>query len=143
MFRWKYQYAIEVDIPLQVAWNFFIDPSHWPLYDDRMEAFVFDGDFKAGAQVKLQLKNKPNHIGILVTEVKPHREYRILIHSLLAKEEKLTSFEELTPKKTRVTFQIYVLSFLVPFMRSKFLKNVEQAQAKSTQALFEYARQFS
>jgi hypothetical protein len=108
-----------------------------------MESFVLDGDFQPGAQIKLKIKNKPNHIGILVTEVQPHREYRTLIHNLLAKEEKLISFEELSPKKTRVTFQICVLSFLVPFMKSKFLKNVEQAQAKSTQALFKYARQFS
>ncbi|MEX0961675.1 MAG: SRPBCC family protein [Simkaniaceae bacterium] len=143
MFRWNHQYSVEVDTPLHVAWNFFTDPSHWPLYDDRMEAFIFDGDFKSGAQVKLKLKNKPNHIGILLTEVKPHREYRTLIHSLLAKEEKLTSFEVLAPNKTRVTFQICVLSCLVPFIKSKLLKNIEEAQAKSAQALFRYIRQFS
>ncbi len=143
MFLWNHQYSIDVDVPLHLAWNFFADPSHWPLLDDRMESSILDGDFKPGAQIKIKFKNQPNHIGIVVIEVKPHREYRTLIHNLLAREEKLTSFEELTSKKTRVTFQICVLSFLVPFMKSKFLKSVQQAQEKSVQSLLKYVQQRS
>lgn len=54
-------------------------------------------------------------------------------------EQSFTTFEEIMPEKTRITSKSVVQSFLVPFMKSRIVKEVERQQAKIKYLLDEFA----
>lgn len=115
MFRWGHKSSIEVNASIKDAWDFFTNPSHWPKREKRFDACFLIGDFKPGTPVKAKIKDKPIHIIILITEVKPYSEYRTLIQNLFFRQESLTIFEELSSRSTQITFQICVLGPFVLF----------------------------
>lgn len=141
MFRWDYTFSIEVEASIEEAWSFFANPSHWPKWEKRFDTCFLTGDFEPGAQVKAKIKDRPIHVGILITDVKPYSEYRALMGHLVLRQESLTTFKELFPGKTQVTFQVCALSPFVPFIKSVLLKNVEQVHVKVTEAFLEYSQQ--
>lgn len=143
MFKWSHEHSIEVDAPLQTAWDFYVNPSNWPKWEDRFDSCALEGQFKTGAKVKAKIKNMSAHLLILVTDVKPYHECRCLVKVPFSTQESLCTFQEISPGKTRMVLKIYVISLLAPFMKSTFLKNVEKSNAKCIQAFAEFTGKLS
>ncbi len=141
MFRWNHKYSIEVNTSVKCAWDFCTNPSHWPKWDKCFEACFLVGDFKPGAHIKAKIKDKPIYITILITEVKPYSEYRILMKNLFARQESLVTFKELASGNTQIMPQNWVSSLFVPFLKSTLLKNVERVYAKWTEVFMEHCEQ--
>ena len=141
MFRWDHKYSIEVNASIKDAWDFFTNPSHWPKWERRFDVCFLIGDFKPGTPIKAKIKDKPIHIIILITEVKPYSEYRALVQNLFFRQESLVIFKELSSGITQITFQVCVLGPFVPFLKSTLLKNAEQAQAKLIETFMEHSEQ--
>jgi hypothetical protein len=80
MFTWSHEELMEVDLSLQKAWGFYTNPTNWLKWEDRFDAFVLDGILRTGSQIKAKIKNKPIHIDVLVTEVRPYHECKCLIN---------------------------------------------------------------
>ena len=139
MFNWSHETSMEVDLSLQMAWDFFINPSNWPKWEERFETCVLEGEFKTGSKIKAKIKNKPIQISILVTEVRPYRECKCLVKSLFFTQESLCVFQEISPGKTGITLKLCVISFLAPFMKKFFLKHAENVHSKCLHALAEFA----
>jgi polyketide cyclase/dehydrase/lipid transport protein len=125
MFTWMHEDSMEVDLPLQKAWNFFTDPSNWPKWENQFETCVLEGTLRAGAQIKAKIKNKPIRVVILVTEVRPYCECKYLLR-LFSFQESLFAFKSISPEKTRVTLKLYVFSLFTPFMKGTFITNMEK-----------------
>jgi hypothetical protein len=140
MFKWTHEYSLEVDLPLHMAWDFFTDPSNWPKWEDRFDTCFLDGAFETGAKVTVKIKNTSVHMGILITEVKLHREYRVLIRTLFSRQESLSTFQEISPEKTRIILHSWVISLFTPFMKKFFIKTVEKSCSKILQAFAEAAQ---
>lgn len=141
MFTWSYEDPIDVDLPLQKAWDFYTDPTNWLKWEDRFDAFVLDGALKTGSQIKAKIKNKPIHIQIFIAEVRPYHECKWLVKSLFFTQETACIFQELSPEKTRIILKLSVISFFTPFMKKFFLKNVEKNRSKRLSAFAERAGQ--
>lgn len=141
MFTWSHENSMDVDLPLQKAWNFYTNPSNWLKWEDRFDAFVLEGTLRAGSQIKAKIKNKSIHITILVTEIKPYHECKCLLKSPFFTQESLCTFEEISLGKTRITLKICVISLFVPFMKKFFLKNIEKVRPKYLKAFAEFAKQ--
>jgi len=141
MFTWSHEDSMDVDLPLQKAWNFYTDPSNWPKWEDRFDACVLQGALRAGSQIKAKIKNKPIHIEIWVTEVRPYHECKCLVKSLFFTQESLCTFQEISPQKTRIILTICVVSFFTPFVKKIFHRNIEKTRAKRLSAFAEIARQ--
>lgn len=138
MFRWDHKYSIEVNASIKDTWDFCTNPNHLPKWEKRFDACFLEGDFKPGAQIKAKIKDKPFHIIILITEVKPYFEYRALVNNLFFRQESLAIFRRHSSRKTQMTLQTCVLSPFVPFLKSTFLKNAEQTYTKLTEAFTEH-----
>src|SRR5690242_6760622 len=141
MFTWSHEDSMDVDLPLQKAWNFYTDPSNWSKWEDRFDAFVLEGTLRTGSQIKAKIKNKPIHIEIWVTEVRPYQECKCLVKSLFFTQESLCTFQEVSPQKTRITLTICVISFFTPFMKKILLRNIEKNRSKCLSAFAEIARE--
>lgn len=141
MFTWSHEDSMDVDLPLQKAWNFYTDPSNWTKWEDRFDAFILEGSLRTGSQIKAKIKNKPIHIEMLVTEVRSYHECKCLVKSLFFTQESLCTFQEISPQKTRITLTLCVVSFFTPFMKKIFLKNIEKTRSKRLSAFAEIARQ--
>ncbi|MDP1608382.1 MAG: SRPBCC family protein [Chlamydiales bacterium] len=143
MFNWSHESSMEVDCSLQIAWDFFTNPSNWPKWEDRFDACVLDEELKAGSKIKVKFKNKPIQILILVAEVKPYHECKYLIKPPFFTQESLCTFQEISPEKTRITLKICIISFFVPFVKTILLKNVEKFYSKCARAFAEIAGKVS
>ena len=121
---------MDVDLPLQEAWNFFMNPANWPKWEDQFESCFLEGDLRAGSKIKAKIKNKPIRILILITEVRPYHECKYLIKSLFFTQESLCTLQEMSPGKTRITLKMCIIGFFVPFMKTIFLKNMEKSYSK-------------
>jgi hypothetical protein len=141
MFTWSHEDSIEVDLSIQKAWDFYTDPNNWLKWEDRFDAITLVGSLRAGSQIKAKIKNKPIHILMLVAEVSPYRECKWLVKSLFFTQESLCTFQEISPQKTRITFTIYVVSFLTPFIKKILVKNIEENRSKRLSAFAEVAGQ--
>lgn len=141
MFTWSHEDSMEVDLPLQKAWNFYTDPINWPKWEDQFDAFSLQGALKAGSQIKAKIKNKPIHIEIWVTEVRLYDEYKFLVKSLFFTQENSCVFREVSSQKTRLILSTSVVSFFTPFMKNIFLRNIEKTHSKCFIAFAETARQ--
>lgn len=91
------------------------------------------------ADIEAKIKNKPLHIRILVTEIRPYEECKYLIKSPFFAQESSCTFQELSLQKTRITLKINVISFFAPLMKKFFLKNVEKTRSKYLSAFAEAA----
>ena len=141
MFTWSHEDLMEVDLSLQKAWDFYTNPTNWLKWEDRFDAFVLEGSLRTGSQIKAKIKNKPIHIEMLVTEVRPYHECKCLVKSLFFTQESLCTFHEISPQKTRITLTLCVVSFFTPFMKKIFLKNIEKTRSKRLSAFAEIAGQ--
>ncbi len=141
MFTWSHEDSMEVDLSLQKAWNFYTNPTNWLKWEDRFDAFVLEGILRTGSQIKAKIKNKPIHIEMLVTEVRPYHECKCLVKLLFFTQESACTFEELSPEKTRITLKLSVISFFTPFMKKTFLRNIEKTHSKRLSAFAEVAGQ--
>jgi polyketide cyclase/dehydrase/lipid transport protein len=141
MFTWSHETSMDVDLPLQQVWNFYLDPSNWPKWEDRLESCVLKGDLRVGAKIRAKVKDKPVQLLFFVTEIKPYHECKFLTKTPLATQESLCTFEELSPEKTRITLKICIISLLTPFMRAIFRKHTEKTYSKCFNVLAEIAIQ--
>ena len=141
MFAWSHEDSMEVDLSLEKAWNFYTTPTNWLKWEDRFDAFVIEGTLRRGSQIKAKIKNKPIHIEILVTDVRPYHECKCFVKSLFFTQESLCTFQEISPQKTRITLTLRVVSFFTPFMKKIFLRNIEKTRSKCLNAFAEVARQ--
>ena len=141
MFTWTCEDTIEVDLSLQKAWDFYTNPTNWLKWEDRFDAVVFDGVLRTGSQIKLKIKNKPIHIDVRITEVRPYHEYKSLVKVLFFTQKSACTFEELSSERTRIILKVSVISFFTPFMKKFFLKNLEKYRSKCLIAFAEIARQ--
>jgi hypothetical protein len=139
MFTWSHEDSIDVDLPLQKAWDLLINPSNWPKWEEKLDACVYEGELKAGSKIKAKIKNKPAEVVILFAEVRQYQEYKYIIKSLFFTQESLCMFHEISSSKTRVIFKTSVISFFTPFMKKYFLKNLEQTRSKYLNFLSEIA----
>ena len=137
MFHWNHQYILNVEASIKEAWNFFIDLNHWAQFDKRFEACFLEGDFKSGARVKVKIKDQPNTISILLTEVEPYKYYRTLIKQLFFRQKTYAVFKEMAVGKTQITFHYSILSPFTFLLKSTFLKRVEQTHKKLAEAFKE------
>lgn len=137
MFTWSHQCSMDVDLSLLKAWNFYTNPTNWLKWEDRFEAFLLEGTLKVGSQIKAKIKNKPNHIIFLITDLCLYKECTCLVKVLFFTQKCLCTFHEISPEKTRITLQINVSSFFTPFMKKIFLKNMENTHSKCLNAFAE------
>lgn len=141
MFTWSYEDLMEIDLSLEKAWNFYTNPTNWLKWEDRFDDFVLEGSLRTGSRIKGKIKNKQIHMEMLVTEVIPYHECKLLLKSLFFTQESACTFEELAPEKTRITLKLSVISFLTPFVKKIFVKNIERGRSKRLKAFAEIARQ--
>lgn len=113
MFKWTYKYLLQVDLPLKEVWDFHCDPTNWSKWDNQLDTCFLVGEFKAGTQIKAKIKNKSTHLLIIIAEVKPYQNIK---HCLMY----LSVFR----------FDAYIFSLLTPFMKTTFLKIIEDARLK-------------
>ena len=62
MFSWSHENVIEVDLPLQIAWDFYMNPVNIPKWEDRFGACVLEEELKGGSRVRAKIKNKAEEI---------------------------------------------------------------------------------
>ncbi len=141
MFTWLYEDSMDVDLPLQKAWNFYTDPTNWSKWEDRFESFELVGGLRAGAEIKAKVKNKCAQARILVTEVKSYQECKLSVKVVFFTQESMCIFQEISPEKTRITLKVCIISFLTPFMKSFFLRTAEKSRLKRSDAFKEFAGQ--
>lgn len=139
MFTWSHEDSIEVNLPIQKAWTFYTNPTNWLKWEDQFDVVVFEGILKAGSQIKAKIKNRPLHIAILVTEVKPYEEFKSVVKHLLITQESGCSFQEISPERTRITLRFSVISFFLPFIKNTSFKKVEKTYSKCLNAFAEIA----
>ncbi len=141
MFHWDQQHSLEVDASVEEAWNFYADPSHWPKWDTKFDWCLLEGAFEPGAQIRAKVKNKPHTLPILVTDVRPHAEFKLLIKNLFCTQETLITFKTLGSGKTQIKTRLFLFSLLLPFMRSQLANEREACHGKSLPAFNEYLEQ--
>lgn len=141
MFTWSHEDSMEVDLPLQQAWDFYTNPANWIKWEDHFDAFILEETLRTGAQIKAKIKNKPLYIKILATEVRPYHECKYLAKLLFFTQESLCVFQQISPQKTRIISTTCVISFFVPFMKKNFLRRIEETRSKRLSAFAEVAGQ--
>lgn len=141
MFTWAHEDSIEVDLSLQKAWDFYMNPTNWLKWEDRFDAVVFGGSLTTGSLVKAKIKNKPVHIEIRITEVKPYHECKYLVKVLFFTQESICTFEELSSERTRIILKLKIYSLFTPFMKKLFLKNLEKYRSKCLDAFAKIAKE--
>lgn len=73
MFKWAYEYAEEVNVPLSKVWEFSVDPTEWPKWIKQYESCEFTGQIQAGSKIKAKIKGRNQHLSILVTDLNSSR----------------------------------------------------------------------
>jgi hypothetical protein len=139
MFSWFHEASIEVDVPLQVAWDFCMNPSNWPKWEDRFDACAFEGTPKTGSKVKMKIKGKSVYLPVFFTEVKPYQECKLLVRVLFFTQQSSSMFQEISPEKVRITMHLHISSLFAPFMKSFFLRKLEKSNSKLIDALKEFS----
>jgi hypothetical protein len=122
MFKWLHQYVIEVNMPLQEVWEFYMNPSNWSQWMDDFESCHFVQSPVKDSIVSAKIKNKEVFVHFLFTEIKPYQEAALRVSTLFFTQESLTLFQEISLEKTQLTFNTTVKSIFVPFLKSYFLK---------------------
>jgi len=125
MFKWKHEYHAEVDVPLQKAWDFYVQPSNWPKWIDEFESCQYEGELKTGELVKLKAKNKNIYVPVVVGELKPYKELSIFIKVPFFSQASFSAFEKISNEKTSITFKTTVNSIFTLFMKSYLSQKVE------------------
>lgn len=129
------EYSIVVDAPLEKVWDFYIDPNNWPTWIDQLESCTFDGKLKAGSIVQAKTAGSNDSVPIMITDVKPYEECGIVIKAPFFTQRSTTTFEKVSPKKTRVTMQTSTKSLFSPFIKSKVNKKIESMLPKFSKAV--------
>lgn len=141
MFSWSYEDSMDVDLSLQKAWDFYTNPTNWLKWEEGYDAFILEGPLKPGSQIRGKIKNSPISIVTLVTEVKPYHEYKCLTKILFFNQESSTTFQEVSPQKTRINLKLYVVGLLVPFKKKIAAKALEENRSRRLSAFAELAAQ--
>lgn len=137
MFKWNNEDMMEVDMPLQKAWDFFTNPNNWPKWDDRLDICYFEGKLTTGSKVEVKIKNKPAKMMILVTDVRPYRECKSLVKVPFFTQESLCIFQEISADRTRITLKVCVISFFAPFLKKLLLKTMQKSYSQRLAAFEE------
>ncbi|CDR34215.1 hypothetical protein [Criblamydia sequanensis] len=126
MFKWFYEYNLEVDLPLEELWSFCTNPSHWPKNIDEFESCMLEAPFQKGSTVKTKIKNKKGHVSIHILDVEPYRSYKTLTKIPFFSQESLTTFQKISKTRSKLTTKTCVKSILTPFFRSYYRKKIEK-----------------
>lgn len=137
MFKWFYEYNLEVDLPLEKLWSFCTNPSNWPKNIDEFESCVLESPFQKGSVVKVKIKNKNAHVNLHILEVEPYRSYKTLTKIPFFSQESVTTFLEISPGRSKLTTKTCVNSFLTPFFRSYYRKKIEKQYDSFSKILIE------
>ncbi len=130
MFKWNYEDMMEVDVPLQKAWDFYSNPSNWPKWDDRFGSCLLDGEFKTGSKVEIQIKNKLTSVMVLLTEVVACQECKSLVKVPFFTQESLCIFQQISPDRTRITLKVCVISFFAPLLKKLLFKTLQKSYSQ-------------
>ncbi|MDN3507487.1 MAG: SRPBCC family protein [Simkaniaceae bacterium] len=133
MFQLRREYSFEVDVPIEEVWEFSSNCNNWISTNERIENFLIEGPFAAGAKVKVKIKGKDAFVTMWITEVIQNKVYKVLLDFSIYKIETSMSFERSGSDKTRITESTYVSGLIVPFMKSKLLKDLEEQKLLLTE----------
>ena len=133
MFKLSRKYSFEVNVPIEEVWEFSSNCDNWIATDERVEKFLIDGPFVAGAKVKAKIKGKGAVVAMWITEVTPYCSYKVLVDFSIYKSETLLSFDRSGSGNTLITESTYVSGLIVPFMKSKLCKALEKQKAALTE----------
>jgi hypothetical protein len=135
MRKWSHEYSIEVDLPLETVWGFYINPGNWPKWLDQIDSCVCEEDLKTGSIVMTKIKNRSLCLPIWITDVVPSQECKILIKAPFFVQQSSFAVSWISPMKTCLTLKTSVESILTPFFKSFYRKRVETQNSKSLEFL--------
>jgi hypothetical protein len=137
VFKWHHEYCVEVDVPISHVLSFITDFNNWPNWMDQCESFQIDKAKQTETVIKAKIKNKNAYFPVLMSEIESQKKYRILIKVPFFYQISLCHFQEISTTKTKITIHTSVVSFLTPFFKSHYRKNVENQYPKLLKALLE------
>ena len=138
MFKWHHEYSYEVNATLSLILNFMNDFNNWPKWTDQFESYrieKIEGDTTA---LLAKVKNKKSYVSILFTEIEPQKKYQIFFKVPFFSQTSTLHYQIISPEKTKITVNTCVSSFLTPFFKSIFLKNVETQYPKMQKAIINF-----
>lgn len=141
MFQWTHEFTSEVNAPLKKTWDFFNNLNNWTKWLDMFESFHCSEELQNGSIIKGKFKNKNSFMSLIVSDVIPYSQAKLTINTLLWSQESITNYYEIHSNKARITTKTTVNSFLVPFCKSRMLKNTEvqfSAMSKAFTEIEEY-----
>jgi hypothetical protein len=114
MFTLSHEITFEVNAPLPRVWKYCVNPANWSKWEKAIVSCELKGEFKTGAQVKIQVKN--GSANLLITEVDPYRSYKALWKSYVD-QETACFFEVISLETTKVIYKTSVVGILLPLLR--------------------------
>lgn len=138
MFKWHHEYSVEVDASLSLILNFLNDYNHFPKWVDQFDSFSVKKIEGNTTILTAKVKNKNAYVAVLFTEIEPQKKYQMLCKVPFFSQTSTLHYQIISPEKTKITVNTSVSSFLTPFFKSIFLKNVETQYPKMHKALLNF-----
>ena len=124
IFKWNSEFVVEVEMPLQRVWEYYLDFNNWAKGDKRIEYFSCDTKLDLGAQVKGKIKGRPTFVTILVTNFREYERLDTLTKAPFFKQETTFIIEEMSSEKTKLKQKVHVSSPFTLFMKGFYEKHV-------------------
>jgi hypothetical protein len=135
MFSFFHEFSVEITAPIDIVWEFAQKPSTWLMWNDFYESCHLEGEeFVSGKTIHVQIKNKSRPFRLLLSQVTPKSEFKTFFKALGMSEENIYKFEKLAPDRTRLTSQIHLKGWPVPFFRPIMSKKIHERKSKSLNA---------
>ncbi len=138
MFKWHHEYSVEVDASLSLILNFLNDYNNFPKWVDQFDSFSVKKIEGNTTILRAKVKNKNAYVAVLFTEIEPQKKYQMLCKVPFFTQTSTLHYQIISPTKTKITVNTSVSSFLTPFFKSIFLKNVETQYPKMLKALLNF-----
>lgn len=124
--RLTYENSMEVNLPIEKTWELCTNPNIGNLFSDKIEYYCYDEEFKTGSVILGRHKDRNVYIPCLLTEVEPYKKFNCEIKEFLCTIQSFDSYEEVTPGITKIHTIMIFDSPLVPFVKSKLVKEIER-----------------
>lgn len=143
MFKWTYEISHEVNLPIQKIWEFDTNLDNWNEWTDDFEEYRCEGPFEKGSLIKAKYKKCSKLLlSILITECQLYNIFKFRIKSLLYTQYSTSNYHEISPNKTKMTLKIEFISLLIPFIKSRFNKLIDDYMTKYNESLNRFIKEY-
>ena len=134
--NYTHKCTMEVNLPLQKAWDLCSNPTHWTHWNDLFEHFK--GEPKAGSTILAKIKNRPATLPLQITDFVPLERFSVTHNSLHLSHTTSWRVQALSPEKTLILSEsLFFGKFSAAVSKGTLLESLEVTLAQMLRFLTE------